>query len=367
MDPVNKMNLNVLLSSMAAQSQQEQQPTASSAGQSLGLTGLDALGGLGLPQAAGVVPAPGSATTTTTTTAAAAAGQQTLLSALGLQQGGALGPQQQQLLSQVAALAGTASSAQPFFGLSHPHQGLAGTKRPREDDQGAVQAAGPAASSRSRRSTQQAGASGRRRSSQQLEVLESVFKLCPNPNESRRKQLGQMLNMDERQVVIWFQNKRQRVRAKMKEQENNTLKLQHSKLKAELQREKARERILEQENEMLRKWMEETSRKMEELKKTSSELFGKYYENEKKDGGGMPAGLADALKMLGPSERQQDEVKVHMEDEAGTGSGGGAKAEGEGEGTLRESPSPKTPLKVPAGAEQRDPPKEEPAAPCKQV
>ena len=180
MDPVNKMNLNVLLSSMAAQSHQEQQPTASSAGQSLGLTGLDALGGLGLPQAAGVgvVPAPGSATTTTTTTA----GQQTLLSALGLQQGGALGPQQQQLLSQVAALAGTASSAQPFFGLSHPHQGLAGTKRPLEDAQGAVQAAGPAASSQSRRSTQQAGASGRRRSSQQLEVLESVFKLCPPQN-----------------------------------------------------------------------------------------------------------------------------------------------------------------------------------------
>ena len=49
------------------------------------------------------------------------------------------------------------------------------------------------------------GAPSRRRSSHQLEVLESVFKLCSNPSEPRRRQLGKMLKMDERQVMIWFQ------------------------------------------------------------------------------------------------------------------------------------------------------------------
>merc|ERR1711904_174755 len=119
--------------------------------------------------------------------------------------------------------------------------------------------------------------SGRRRTVHQLEVLESVFKLCPNPTEARRKQLGQMLKMDERQVVIWFQNKRQRVRAKMKEQENNTLRQHHTALKTELQREKSRELALEQENALLKNCMDEKVKKMEELRQASSELLVEYY------------------------------------------------------------------------------------------
>merc|ERR1711977_228040 len=167
---------------------------------------------------------------------------------------------QNQILASHLISSAQETQAQPFF-LNQHQQPFSSLKRPREDSSSWLMhqvthnnnnAANPMGlvahpnGSTSSANTQQQddGAGGekntsRRRTVHQLEVLESVFKLCPNPTEARRKQLGQMLKMDERQVVIWFQNKRQRVRAKMKEQENNTLRQQHTALKTELDREKS--------------------------------------------------------------------------------------------------------------------------------
>jgi len=153
--------------------------------------------------------------------------------------------------------------------------------------------------------------SSRRRSQQQLEILESVFKLCPNPSESRRRQLGNMLKLDERKVMIWFQNKRQRVKAKMKEQENGALRQQHLSLKTELEREKNREQALEQENALLKAWMESKRKKLDELRKASSQLLVEYYKKKGHDmedwKACLPAGLEDALKL---SDELSDEGKA---------------------------------------------------------
>jgi len=256
---------------------------------------------------------------------------------LGNEQGGFMTNQQQQnqiLASQLisnARLGQNSQESQPFFNLpmqQAQQNNPFSLKRPRENNEpssawlmhqvNGASAPPPTATanqpnSNSSATTQQeeGGEKGtsRRRTVHQLEVLESVFKLCPNPTEVRRKQLGQMLKMDERQVVIWFQNKRQRVRAKMKEQENNTLRQQHTALKTELHREKSRERALEQENALLKSCMEEKVKKMEELRQASSELLVEYY---KKKGGNLsewkdhlPSGLMDALKL--PKQKDDDE------------------------------------------------------------
>ncbi|QDZ19655.1 homeobox domain-containing protein [Chloropicon primus] len=221
----------------------------------------------------------------------------------------------------------TTTTSNPF---NHP---LAGAKRPLQDPSAAVvlplpQAHCAQASSGDHNKTT-SSSSGRRRSTQQLEVLESVFELCPNPTEARRKQLGQMLNMEERQVVIWFQNKRQRVRSKQKEQEHHTLRQQHAALKVELQKEKARERALEQENSMLKSWMGEKVKKMDDLRKASSELLVQYYRKKGvKDDSELPDGLAEALK-------------IPIKAEGNEGNEGNNQA-----AVVTESPSPKTPLNM---------------------
>ena len=74
----------------------------------------------------------------------------------------------------------------------------------------------------------------------------------------------------------------------MKEQENNTLRQQHSALKSELQREKARERALEQENALLKSWMEEI-----EIPEVNPELVsgGTQSEAYSVEHSGAPQGL----------------------------------------------------------------------------
>ena len=364
MDSMNKLNLNMLLNNMTSasqalsqapgqlqpqphhQSHSHSQAQLSSAG--VKLSGLNSIG---------------------------LDSQQQIFRALGLTNNGAGSAQQQQnailasqLISNVsapgapgggrqqdtaAANAAVNASAivnsQPFFnlaaagGLGQPQQfqqqqQQQGLKRPHETD-----GLGEKNSSR-------------RRTVHQLEVLESVFKLCPNPTEIRRKQLGQMLKMEERQVVIWFQNKRQRVRAKMKEQENNTLRQQHSALKSELQREKARERALEQENSLLKTWMEDKVKKMEELRQASSELLVEYYKKKGNNSSNwknaLPSGLMEALKLPQKEGETSQGKEAAAEAEAPQVSGGGG-----------EKTSPDTPLEAEeAGKGQEVVPKEEGAA-----
>ncbi|ORE13138.1 Homeodomain-like protein, partial [Rhizopus microsporus] len=46
----------------------------------------------------------------------------------------------------------------------------------------------------------------------QLSVLEGVFAINISPNSKLRRQLAEQLNMNERSVQIWFQNKRAKIK-----------------------------------------------------------------------------------------------------------------------------------------------------------
>ena len=314
MDSLNKLSsLNMLLSSMSSQ------PVAASQQQQ---------------QQQGLVKLPGG------------------LTSLGL--GATMNAQQQQQQQQLLGALGL--SAQPLFNLQAAQSQIhaqplfnLGVKRPAHDEWMAQQQQRQVLHKTSSDAADHAPASAaeeapkgssRRRSSQQLEVLEFVFKLCPTPTEARRKQLGQMLKMDERQVVIWFQNKRQRVRAKMKEQENNTLRQQHSALKSELQREKARERALEQENALLKSWMKDKVKKMEEARQASKELLVEYYKEKGVDAKSLPAGLAEALKLPEKAGEGEDDKGTTDPAEA---MADGAKPKADAEVDAIPA-SPKTPL-----------------------
>lgn len=55
-------------------------------------------------------------------------------------------------------------------------------------------------------------------SPQESKVLECVFKLTPRPNKATIQQLALALNVKQRQVQVWFQNRRQRWRKDFAEQ-----------------------------------------------------------------------------------------------------------------------------------------------------
>ena len=85
------------------------------------------------------------------------------------------------------------------------------------------------------------GATARRLAPNQVEYLENTFKDTPNPPEAKRREIGKLLEMDERKVMIWFQNKRQRVKQKQRENDNSHLKNTNAQLTHELESEKRRE------------------------------------------------------------------------------------------------------------------------------
>merc|ERR1712196_455207 len=93
------------------------------------------------------------------------------------------------------------------------------------------------------------------RAAEELDYLEQSFIENPLPSEMRRQQIGQILGIPERKVMIWFQNKRQRMKQKMKVAEN-----------ANLKEESAREEYLRRENRELKVMLGTRQQRMEELR-----------------------------------------------------------------------------------------------------
>ncbi|KAJ8475761.1 hypothetical protein OPV22_019488 [Ensete ventricosum] len=52
-----------------------------------------------------------------------------------------------------------------------------------------------------------------RHTPRQIQELESMFKLCPHPDEKQRMQLSRDLGLDPRQIKFWFQNRRTQMKA----------------------------------------------------------------------------------------------------------------------------------------------------------
>ncbi|CAL9059713.1 unnamed protein product [Musa banksii] len=52
-----------------------------------------------------------------------------------------------------------------------------------------------------------------RHTPRQIQELESMFKVCPHPDEKQRKQLSRDLGLEPRQIKFWFQNRRTQMKA----------------------------------------------------------------------------------------------------------------------------------------------------------
>merc|ERR1712196_66259 len=123
-----------------------------------------------------------------------------------------------------------------------------------------------------------------RRSAEELDYLEQSFIENPLPSEMRRQQIGQILGLPERKVMIWFQNKRQRMKQKMKVAEERT-----------------REEYLRRENRELKVMLGTRQQRMEELRSRASRLLIEYYANKSEAGDPQAAAaipkIAQALGM----------------------------------------------------------------------
>uniref|UniRef100_A0A1J3FG80 Homeobox-leucine zipper protein PROTODERMAL FACTOR 2 n=1 Tax=Noccaea caerulescens TaxID=107243 RepID=A0A1J3FG80_NOCCA len=72
-----------------------------------------------------------------------------------------------------------------------------------------------------------------RHTQRQIQELESFFKECPHPDDKQRKELSRDLALEPLQVKFWFQNKRTQMKAQHERHENQILKSDNDKLRAE--------------------------------------------------------------------------------------------------------------------------------------
>ncbi|GAB2271660.1 Homeobox-leucine zipper protein ANTHOCYANINLESS 2 [Dionaea muscipula] len=72
-----------------------------------------------------------------------------------------------------------------------------------------------------------------RHTPQQIQELEAVFKECPHPDEKQRSELSRRLNLENRQVKFWFQNRRTQMKTQLERHENSMLRQENDKLRVE--------------------------------------------------------------------------------------------------------------------------------------
>merc|ERR1719235_1627990 len=129
------------------------------------------------------------------------------------------------------------------------------------------------------------GGKMKRRTAEEVEYLEKSFQENPLPNEGRRTEIAKILGIPERKVMIWFQNKRQRMKQKLKYVENINLKEENDALQRALTEERQREEYLRRENRELKVMLGTRQQRMEELRSRASRLLIEYYANKSEAGG----------------------------------------------------------------------------------
>ncbi|KAI7745031.1 hypothetical protein M8C21_022267 [Ambrosia artemisiifolia] len=72
-----------------------------------------------------------------------------------------------------------------------------------------------------------------RHTAYQIQELEASFKDNPHPDEKERLALGKKLNLSNKQVKFWFQNRRTQMKTQMERHENAILKQENDKLRIE--------------------------------------------------------------------------------------------------------------------------------------
>ena len=128
------------------------------------------------------------------------------------------------------------------------------------------------------------GGKMKRRTAEEVEYLEKSFLENPLPNEVQRTEIAKILGIQERKVMIWFQNKRQRMKQKMKYVENINLKEENDALQRALTEERQREEYLRRENRELKVMLGTRQQRMEELRSRASRLLIEYYANKSEAG-----------------------------------------------------------------------------------
>ncbi|CDP11612.1 unnamed protein product [Coffea canephora] len=65
------------------------------------------------------------------------------------------------------------------------------------------------------------------------DLMNMFFKANPHPNQNERKELGNELGVDSREIKFWFQNKRNQVKAQIARAENQTLSEENQRIHSE--------------------------------------------------------------------------------------------------------------------------------------
>ncbi|KAG8046955.1 hypothetical protein GUJ93_ZPchr0008g11974 [Zizania palustris] len=73
----------------------------------------------------------------------------------------------------------------------------------------------------------------KRHTAEQIRHLEAVFRRCSHPDEKVRAELAEMLDMEERQVKFWFQNRRTQRKVHCERRHGVELQLENERLNAE--------------------------------------------------------------------------------------------------------------------------------------
>ncbi|WOL09374.1 homeobox-leucine zipper protein ROC8-like [Canna indica] len=72
-----------------------------------------------------------------------------------------------------------------------------------------------------------------RHTPRQIQELESMFKICPHPDEKQRMQLSRDLGLEPRQIKFWFQNRRTQMKAQQERSDNCLLRAENDKIRCE--------------------------------------------------------------------------------------------------------------------------------------
>ena len=136
----------------------------------------------------------------------------------------------------------------------------------------------------------------------QRSFLEAAFNQEPNPSEEQRQAFAAQLNLTEKQVRNWFQNKRQRLKGRATQHHNSKLASANEDLAEEYAELKVRNTEAERENKVLRAQIKKLAAKLEDLQDSTSLLLIQYYKTRGQMEGQappLPAGLSKIGSALG--------------------------------------------------------------------
>ncbi|XP_020582158.1 homeobox-leucine zipper protein ROC8-like [Phalaenopsis equestris] len=72
-----------------------------------------------------------------------------------------------------------------------------------------------------------------RHTPRQIQELESIFKMCPHPDEKQRMQLSRDLGLEPRQIKFWFQNRRTQMKVQHERSDNCVLRSENDRIRCE--------------------------------------------------------------------------------------------------------------------------------------